>query len=86
MQASFRKWSLQAHLSHQLEVRQSKTKKKISELQSDLVQQMKRAEDLVQREAELELDCSQTRRQISEMGKYRAELEEREHRLNSEHI
>lgn len=82
----FRDWCLQSRGKKEEEGVKKKSQKKINEIQQELVQTMKKIENINIKEGEINQEMTQTKRKINDSAKYIKELEERDINLNNEYI
>ena len=82
----FRDWCLFNKGKREEEIIKKKSQKKINEIQQELVQTMKKIENINIKEGELNSEITQAKRKINDSSKYIKDLEERDIHLNNEYI
>ena len=68
------------------EATRQKHVKKITEMQQELVQTVKKVDQLTQRQEDIDSETTLAKKRIAEQQKYQKEIEERDVRLNGEYI
>eukprot|EP00347_Sterkiella_histriomuscorum_P017905 403347531 len=86
VQAAFREMKLRYEAYKQEEVIKQKNRKKVQELQQELVLTIKKLESVNGKQIEIESEFENTKRKISDQQRYMKELEDRGIHLNNEYI